>query len=129
MFTKPYRVKSSSQMKGSDKKKFKSDLRKNFPYFTHPDVDQDALNDLIPNKEELLVTKIETFNGDNVLLYQKQKNVTLFFELEKDKLVFPTLNTLWQCPGIIDYFATFPSIKEKLFLPLRGGEIFLVLFF
>ena len=71
MFNKPFRVKSSSQMKGSDKKKFKQEIKKAFPYFTDPDVDQDALNDLMPNKEELIVTKIETFAGDAVLLYQK----------------------------------------------------------
>ena len=57
MFIKPFRVKSSSQMKGSDKKKFKADIKKKFAYFSDPDID---LNDLIPNKEELVVTKIET---------------------------------------------------------------------
>ena len=89
MFTKPFRVKSSSQMKGSDKKKFKADIRKKFSaYFSDPDVDQDALNDLIPNKEELVVTKIETFNGDAVLLYQKLKNTILFFELECSSLMW-----------------------------------------
>ena len=115
MFTKPFRIKSSSQMKGSDKKKFKSDIRKRFPYFTDPDVDQDLLNDLIPNKEELIVTKIETHNGDYVLLYQqKQKNTTLFFELEKEKIIFPTLYTLWQCPSMLPTMTTCAPVVQKL---------------
>ena len=115
MFTKPFRIKSNSQMKGSDKKKFKSDIRKRFPYFTDPDVDQDLLNDLIPNKEELIVTKIETHNGDYVLLYQqKQKNTTLFFELEKEKIIFPTLYTLWQCPSMLPTMTTMGPVVQKL---------------
>ena len=61
MFAKAFRIKSSSQMKGSDKKKFRAEIRKKFPYFTESSVDQDALNDLVPNKEDIFVTKIETF--------------------------------------------------------------------
>ena len=121
MFIKPFRVKSSSQMKGSDKKKFKADIRKKFKYFTDPDVDQDALNDLIPNKEELVVTKIETFSGDAVLLYNRGKNV-LFFELEKDKLVFPTLWTLWQHPELAPTMTTHAPVVKKL---ANGADLML----
>ena len=32
MFLKPFRVKSNTQMKGSDKKKLKAELKKRFPY-------------------------------------------------------------------------------------------------
>ena len=110
-------------MKGSDKKKFKSDIRKRFPYFTDPDVDQDLLNDLIPNKEELIVTKIETHNGEYVLLYQqKQKNTTLFFELEKEKTIFPTLFTLWQCPSMLPTMTTCAPVVQKL---ANGADLML----
>jgi hypothetical protein len=33
MFAKPFRVKSNTQMKGSDKKKLKAEVRKKFPDF------------------------------------------------------------------------------------------------
>ena len=118
MFTKPFRVKSSSQMKGSDKKKFKADIKKKFAYFSDPDID---LNDLIPNKEELVVTKIETFNGDAVLLYNRGKNV-LFFELEKDKLIFPTLWTLWQHPELLPTMTTYAPVVKKL---ANGADLML----
>ena len=122
MFIKPFRVKSSSQMKGSDKKKFKADIRKKFKYFTDPDVDQDALNDLIPNKEELVVTKIETFSGDAVLLYHRGSKNVLFFELEKDKLIFPTLWTLWQHPDLAPTMTTHSPVVKKL---ANGADLML----
>ena len=48
MFHKPFRVKSSTQMKGSDKKKLKADLKKKYAI-----LHDDALNSLIPAKEEV----------------------------------------------------------------------------
>ena len=48
MFHKPFRVKSSTQMKGSDKKKLKAELKKKFAA-----LNDDALNALIPAKEEV----------------------------------------------------------------------------
>lgn len=48
MFHKPFRVKSSTQMKGSDKKKLKAELKKKFAV-----LHDDALNSLIPAKEEV----------------------------------------------------------------------------
>ena len=48
MFHKPFRVKSSTQMKGSDKKKLKAELKKKFAA-----LHEDALNALIPAKEEV----------------------------------------------------------------------------
>ena len=47
IFTKPYRVKSNTQMKGSDKKKLKAALKKTFPLLT-----DDQLNELLPMKEK-----------------------------------------------------------------------------
>ena len=85
MFIEAFHIKSSSQMKSSDKKKFKAEIGKRFSYLSDPSVDKDGLNDLLSNKGEIIVTKIETFDGDSVLLYQKDKNLTLFFELIKDK--------------------------------------------
>ena len=105
-------------MKSSDKRKFKADIKKKFTYFSDPDID---LNDLIPNKEELLVTKIETFKGDAVLLYSRGKNV-LFFELMKDKLIFPTLWTLWQHPGLLPTMTTYAPVVEKL---ANGADLML----
>ena len=77
---------------------------------------------MIPNKEELIVTKIETYGGDHVLLYQKQKNITLFFELEKDKLILPTLFTLWQCPSLLQTMTTTAFVVQKM---ANGADLML----
>lgn len=122
MFLKPFRVKSSSQMKGSDKKKFKAEVRKRFGYFTDPDVDQDALNDLIPNKEELTATKIETFDGIALLLYANSNKKTVFFEFEKAKLIFPSLWTLWQHPNLLPTMTTHAPVVSKM---ANGADLML----
>ena len=122
MFTKAFRIKSSSQMKNSDKKKFKAEIRKKFSYLSDPSVDEDALNDLLPNKGEIIVTKIETFDGDSVLLYQKDKNLTLFFELIKDKIIFPSLWTLWQYPQMLPTLTTSSVVLSRL---ANGADLML----
>ena len=122
MFIEAFRIKSSSQMKNSDKKKFKAEIRKKFSYLSDPSVDEDALNDLLPNKGEIIVTKIETFDGDSVLLYQKDKNLTLFFELIKDKIIFPSLWTLWQYPQMLPTLTTSSVVLSRL---ANGADLML----
>lgn len=104
IFTKPFRVKSNTQMKGSDKKKLKASIKKSFP-----DLTDDHLNDLLPMKEEIVVSKIFTFTEDSVLLYIHNKN-TVFFEMEKEKQFFPSVYTLWKVP---DMFPTFTTMAGK----------------
>ena len=104
IFTKPFRVKSNTQMKGSDKKKLKASIKKSFP-----DLTDEHLNDLLPMKEEIVVSKIFTFTEDSVLLYIHNKN-TVFFEMEKEKQFFPSVYTLWKVP---DLFPTFTTMAGK----------------
>ena len=80
LFLKPFRVKSNTQMKGSDKKKLKATLKKHFPVLSEED-----LNSILPTKDEIVVSKIYTFSEESVLLYIHAKN-TVFFELEKEKV-------------------------------------------
>lgn len=101
MFSKPFRIKSSSQMKSSDKKKLKSVLKAKYP-----NVSDEALAELIPNKEEVLVNKIYTYSGESLLLYISQRT-PLFFELDKDKIVFPTVYALWRCPDLVNLLYMF----------------------
>ena len=80
LFLKPFRVKSNTQMKGSDKKKLKATVKKHFPVLSEED-----LNSMLPTKDEIVVSKIYTFSEESVLLYIHAKN-TVFFELEKEKV-------------------------------------------
>ena len=94
MFTKPFRVKSNTQMKGSDKKKLKAAVKKCFPTLSDED-----LNVLLPMKEEIVVNKIFTFSEESCLVYIHKKNA-VFIELEKEKLFIPTVYTLWKLPEV-----------------------------
>ena len=103
IFTKPFRVKSNTQMKGSDKKKLKASLKKSFPSLT-----DEQLSELLPMKEEIVVSKIFTFTEESILLYIHNKN-TVFFEMEKEKQIFPTVYTLWKIPDLYPTFTTMPG--------------------
>ena len=110
MFVKPFRVKSSSQMKGSDKKKLKANLLKRFS-----NLQEDVLDQMLPQKEDMTLTKIYTFGGDSVLVYCLGKE-PLFFEQDKQKLLFPTVYALWRCPGLLGnfVFTTMAPVVSKL---------------
>lgn len=116
IFIKPFRVKSNTQMKGSDKKKLKASLKKSFPNLSDTD-----LNVLLPTKEEIVVSKIFTFNEESVLLYIHNKN-TVFFEMEKDKIFFPTVYTLWKHPNLIPFLTTWPPVMSRI---ANGADLML----
>lgn len=106
MFAKPFRVKSNTVIKGSDRRKLKADISAAFPVLT-----SDELSELVPNKEELNVVKIYAHKGDAVTLYVLNKN-PLFFELEKH--LYPTVYVLWRFPALLPAFTTWPLVLQKL---------------
>lgn len=106
MFAKPFRVKSNTVIKGSDRRKLKADISAAFPVLT-----ADELSELVPNKEELNVVKIYAHKGDAVTLYVLNKN-PIFFEVEKR--LFPTVYVLWRCPALLPGFTTWPPVLQKL---------------
>ncbi|KAF7695022.1 eukaryotic translation initiation factor 2D [Silurus meridionalis] len=106
MFTKAFRVKSNTVIKGSDRRKLKADVSAAFPSLS-----ADDLKELVPNKEELNVVKIYAHKGDAVTLYVLHRN-PLFFQLEKH--LYPTVYTLWQYPDLLPAFTTWPPVLQKL---------------
>lgn len=106
MFAKPFRVKSNTVIKGSDRRKLKADISAAFPALT-----ADELAELVPNKEELNVVKGYAHKGEAVTLYVLNKN-PLFFESEKR--LYPTVYVLWQFPALIPAFTTWPLVLQKL---------------
>lgn len=106
MFAKPFRVKSNTVIKGSDRRKLKADISAAFPALT-----ADELSELVPNKEELNVVKVYAHKGDAVTLYVLNKN-PLFFELEKR--LYPTVYVLWRFPALLPVFTTWPPVLQKL---------------
>ncbi|XP_066500355.1 eukaryotic translation initiation factor 2D isoform X2 [Hoplias malabaricus] len=114
MFTKAFRVKSNTVMKGSDRRKLKADISAAFPSLS-----ADDLNDLVPNKEELNVVKVYAHKGDAVTLYVLHKN-PMFFQLEKQ--IYPTVYTLWRYPDMLPVFTTWAPVVQKL---LGGADLML----
>ncbi|XP_029576092.1 eukaryotic translation initiation factor 2D [Salmo trutta] len=106
MFSKSFRVKSNTVIKGSDRRKLKADISTAFPSLS-----VEELSELVPNKEELNVVKIYAHKGDAVTLYMLHKN-PVFFELEK--CLYPTVYTLWHYPHVLPTFTTWPPVLQKL---------------
>jgi len=103
-------------MKGSDKKKLKVSLAKVFSFLSEKDFDL-----LLPTKDEIIMSKIFTFAGDSVLLYVHNKNA-VFFELEKDKVVYPTVYTLWKYPQLVPSVTTWTPVMQKI---ANGADLML----
>ncbi|XP_058499972.1 eukaryotic translation initiation factor 2D isoform X1 [Solea solea] len=114
MFAKPFRVKSNTAIKGSDRRKLKADISAAFPSLS-----ADELSELIPNKEELTVVKIYAHKGDAVTLYVLHKNPQ-FFELEKH--VYPTVYALWRYPALLPTFKTWLPVLQKM---IGGADLML----
>uniref|UniRef100_A0A8C9VN95 Eukaryotic translation initiation factor 2D n=1 Tax=Scleropages formosus TaxID=113540 RepID=A0A8C9VN95_SCLFO len=106
MFAKPFRVKSNTVMKGSDRRKLRADVSAAFPALSGDDVSA-----LVPSKEELNVVKAYAHRGDAVTLYVLHKN-PVFFEVEKH--IYPTVYTLWRYPDTLPAFTTWPTVLQKL---------------
>ncbi|XP_070765955.1 eukaryotic translation initiation factor 2D isoform X3 [Enoplosus armatus] len=114
MFARPFRVKSNTVIKGSDRRKLKADISAAFPSLS-----ADELSELVPNKEELNVVKIYAHKGDAVTLFVLHKN-PLFFELEKR--LYPTVYVLWRYPALLPTFRTWSPVLQKL---IGGADLML----
>ncbi|KAK3783157.1 hypothetical protein RRG08_046951 [Elysia crispata] len=114
MFLKPFRVKTQTSIKASDRKKLRTDIQDQFPSLSDEDVTK-----LIPAKEEMMSVKINTHGDDNVILYCAGK-VPVFYHIFKS--LFPTVYTMWQHPDILPSFRTWPPVFEKL---QKGADLML----
>lgn len=109
MFLKPFRVKTQTALKGSDRKKLRTDVEQQFPSLTCAQV-----ADLIPNKGDMTQVKVLTHSDENVVVYRVQKN-PIFFEMFK--VLYPTIYTLWKFPDLLPVFTT----HQEVFPRLVGG--------
>ncbi|XP_064097631.1 eukaryotic translation initiation factor 2D-like [Macrobrachium nipponense] len=116
MFNKPFKVKSQTQLKGSDRKKVRAELAQTFPLLTSED-----LTKLIPNKEDVTLTKMHCYKGENVYVYMVQKDPA-FFNVEKEKMIYPTVYTLWKYPNLMHTFTTHTHVIDVL---LGGADLML----
>uniref|UniRef100_A0A8C8S7Y6 Eukaryotic translation initiation factor 2D n=1 Tax=Pelusios castaneus TaxID=367368 RepID=A0A8C8S7Y6_9SAUR len=106
MFSKAFRVKSNSAIKGSDRRKLRADIAAAFPTLS-----SEQLAEFVPNKEELNVVKLYAHKGDAVTVYANNRNPVLF---EVEKTLYPTVYTLWSYPDLLPAFSTWPPVLQKL---------------
>jgi translation initiation factor 2D len=104
MFIKPFKTKSNVQLKGSDIKKLKTRLVKQFKL-----TEADASN-VFSAKSNYSLIKIITHSEEQVTVYTADKRPMLF-EIE-DRL-YPTLYALWCLPRFIPYICTHPNVSFK----------------
>lgn len=105
------------------RKKLRSDINQQFP-----NLNEDELNNIMPNKETIFSMKIQVHTGEIVSVYLVQK-LPIVFELEKR--MYPTVYMLWHAPDLLYTFTTHPQVLPvigrgaDLMLPgvvLPGGE-------
>ncbi|XP_033618119.1 eukaryotic translation initiation factor 2D isoform X4 [Fukomys damarensis] len=101
MFSKAFRVKSNTAIKGSDRRKLRADVTAAFAT-----LGTDQVSELIPGKEELNIVKLYTHKGDAVTAYTSAGNPILF-ELEKN--LYPTDLML---PGLVVPPAGLPRVQK-----------------
>ncbi|XP_049844815.1 eukaryotic translation initiation factor 2D [Schistocerca gregaria] len=106
LFSKTFKVKTNSQLKGSERKKLRFEILKNFPQLKEEDV-----LSIIPNKEAASVVKVFTHSKDLVMVYFAVNNPVVF---EYEGVLFPTVYLLWQFPELLYCFTTWPQVFPKL---------------
>ncbi|KAM4048406.1 eukaryotic translation initiation factor 2D [Anomaloglossus baeobatrachus] len=106
MFAKPFKVKSNTAMKGSDRRKLRADVGSSFPALS-----TEQLSELLPTKEELTTVKVYAHKGDALTIYVHNKN-PIMFELERN--LYPTVYSLWSFPDLLPAFTTWPPVLEKM---------------
>lgn len=107
MFAKPCRTKSNVAIKGSDRKRLRSDLERLFG----GSLTKEQTLEIVPNKEEMSVMKLYSYKGENVAVYCVKKHPVLF---EHEKVLFPTIYTVWKYPAMLHTFTTHTPVFEKL---------------
>ncbi|XP_063607889.1 eukaryotic translation initiation factor 2D-like [Penaeus indicus] len=116
MFTKPFKIKSQTQLKGSDRKKLRTELSKMYPSLTAEDV-----NKLVPSKEDVTLIKMYCHRGESVNVYQVQKD-PMFFMIEREKEIYPTVYMLWKYPDLLRTFTTQDPVIDVL---VGGADLML----
>ncbi|XP_014230139.1 eukaryotic translation initiation factor 2D [Trichogramma pretiosum] len=108
MFTKAFRVKSNNQLKGTERKKLSNDLNQ-----AYPSLQQEDIQKLLPKKEVISVVKVVTHSEKIVKIYYNDK-IPLFFQIDSSSILFPTIFTLWNYPGLLYSYITRTAVVRNL---------------
>ncbi|XP_056665133.1 eukaryotic translation initiation factor 2D-like [Monodelphis domestica] len=102
MFSKPFRIKSNTAIKGCDRRKLRANVAAAFP---------DLGRDQIPGRKELNIIRLCTHKEEIVIVYVSGRNPILF---EVERNLYPTIYTLWAYPDLLPAFPTWRPLLKKL---------------
>ncbi|XP_072030965.1 eukaryotic translation initiation factor 2D-like [Amphiura filiformis] len=111
MFRKDFHVKSNIAIRGSDRRKLRSNLAEQLPSL--------SADEVIPNKDAMTVKKVFTHADYTVMVYCLNGD-PVFFEWEKQ--LYPTVYLLWKYPGILPCLITWPPVLDKM---VGGADLML----
>lgn len=103
MFIKPFKVKSNSQVKGSEVKKLKTRLAQQFKH-----LDESDLSSLLPLKSKVVTIQIVTHSDEPVIVWTVDKRPMIF---ELSERLFPTVYSLWMVPNFLPLFTSKYKLK------------------
>lgn len=112
MFIKPFKTKSNTQVKGTERKKIRNKIESAFK------VSDDDLNVLFSPKAAMNQVKIIASNGRTVTVYTSDKR-PIFFEMcdEENQLndvIVPTVYAMWLLPELVPIFTTHAAVLPRL---------------
>lgn len=112
MFVKPFKTKSNTQIKSTERKKLRSKIESAFK------LSDDDLNKVLPAKSTLNHLKLITHSGQTVMVYTSDRR-PMFFEFspsgdESKCVILPTVYALWTLPDIVPTFTTHAAVLPRL---------------
>ncbi|KRT78739.1 hypothetical protein AMK59_7029 [Oryctes borbonicus] len=112
MFKKPFKIKSNTQLKTTERKVLRETVLKAFPKLTEDDIDN-----IFPKKELAFCMKIVTSKNNTVFVYLVQKRAIVF---DIDGILYPSIYLLWKYIDLIPSFTTNPFVISKI---MNGADL------
>lgn len=112
MFVKPFKTKSNTQIKSTERKKLRTKIESAF------NLSEDDLNKVLPTKSTLNHLKLILHSGQTVMVYTSDRR-PMFFEFspsgdESNCVILPTVYSVWVLPDIVPTFTTHPAVLPRL---------------
>lgn len=112
MFVKPFKTKSNTQVKSTERKKLRAKIETAF------NLSDDDLNKVLPAKSTLNHLKLTLHSGQTVMVYTCDRR-PMFFEFspsadESKSVILPTVYSLWILPELVPTFTTHAAVLPRL---------------
>lgn len=106
MFAKPYKLKSNTTLKNSEKKHLTQRIRDEFPTST-----EEKIKELVPSKSSCICMKLILHSGDTLNVYSVD-SVPMIIETE-ERLI-PTVCALWKVPDLVPVLIIHGPVLSKI---------------